>query len=254
MAPQHGLCPLNEGRGINPGDTACSVVSVTPCVLRSTKAGASTPATRASHAAAPSKADFTAQRRPGHQPRRHGAPRPRHRSRYTPLNEGRGINPGDTFTAKNIVRRSRAAQRRPGHQPRRHMAKRKKKRYVLIDRSTKAGASTPATPPALKAVELLQSNAQRRPGHQPRRHEQNRPVRRGPRLRSTKAGASTPATPTVRARRNTCTARRSTKAGASTPATPVPIQLRPSAHAVAQRRPGHQPRRHRARGRSWALR
>ena len=60
----------------------------------------------------------TAQRRPGHQPRRHlRTPTKPVPGWPPPLNEGRGISPGDTS-------RDRAsttyAQRRPGHQPRRH--------------------------------------------------------------------------------------------------------------------------------------
>ena len=91
--------PLNEGRGINPGDTVrqCPVLTSPP----------------------------SAQRRPGHQPRRH----PDHRAggggaAWWPLNEGRGINPGDTFQNGSLTAPS---------VPR------------TIDRSTKAGASTPAT-------------------------------------------------------------------------------------------------------------
>ena len=65
--------PLNEGRGMNPGDT-CSGVSA-----------GSTPA--------------TAQRRPGDEPRRHSRSAAR-RTPSGPLNEGRGMNPGDTGSAR----------------------------------------------------------------------------------------------------------------------------------------------------------
>ena len=87
--------PLNEGRGINPGDTSSS--SPPFWILPD------------------------AQRRPGHQPRRHLRARPARRpcSART-LNEGRGINPGDT---------GRCSPRPARGWP----------------RSTKAGASTPAT-------------------------------------------------------------------------------------------------------------
>ena len=61
---------LNEGRGINPGDTEISYVT--------------TEKTEA------------AQRRPGHQPRRHRPSSACRQTRCAPLNEGRGINPGDT--------------------------------------------------------------------------------------------------------------------------------------------------------------
>ena len=55
------------------------------------------------------------------------------------LNEGRGMNPGDTPTVTGSTSREKLAQRRPGHEPRRHPA------YLghLLDlhfRSTKAGA------------------------------------------------------------------------------------------------------------------
>ena len=63
--------PLNEGRGINPGDTVRVQASRLNVNYRSTKAGASTPATRESAC--------------------------RTGSRGNSLNEGRGINPGDTF-------------------------------------------------------------------------------------------------------------------------------------------------------------
>ena len=87
---------------------------------RSTKAGASTPATHA---------DLVPEDR-----------------RFTlPLNEGRGINPGDTATSSSTEGRFNRAQRRPGHQPRRHYA------ISAPDR-------------------MASARAQRRPGHQPRRH------------------------------------------------------------------------------------
>ena len=277
MAPQHGLCPLNEGRGINPGDT-------TPTHGSSTWA-------------------LPAQRRPGHQPRRHRVLCGERNAMRASLNEGRGINPGDTCQScrRAIESRLHRSTKAGASTPATHSRQRiscgghaplnegrginpgdtpcaKSCGTTSVQRSTKAGASTPATraKPTRSAWATSPLNegrginpgdtggefpliagpdsAQRRPGHQPRRHVNCSGSNGCNDCRSTKAGASTPATPTVRARRNTCTARRSTKAGASTPATPVPIQLRPSAHAVAQRRPGHQPRRHRARGRSWALR
>ena len=85
-----------------------------------------------------------AQRRPERQPRLHAiCERPFARS--IPLNEGRSVNPGYTRTATAIVR--------------------------VVARSTKAGASTPATRPCLALSRRLRVA-----------------------LRSTKAGASTPAT------------------------------------------------------------
>ncbi len=135
------LSALNEGRGINPGDTSGRCVSACRIRGRSTKAGASTPATQGLRLL-PSANFMTAQRRPGHQPRRHLAA------------EGAGYPDWH-------------AQRRPGHQPRRHTTS-GTWRVTAATRSTKAGASTPATP--LRCLIWLC----------------------GP--RSTKAGASTPAT------------------------------------------------------------
>ena len=138
--------------------------------LRSTKAGAETPAT---------------------QPRglRHG------RS-SDPLNEGRGRDPGDTRTSWESWRRSRAslnegrgrdpgdttatlsessalsiAQRRPGPRPRRHVAWWAPR--SRSSRSTKAGAETPATPSRSLSM-CWGTNAQRRPGPRPRRHADRR--------------------------------------------------------------------------------
>ena len=164
---------------------------------------------------------YSAQRRPGHQPRRHcgsaglgsgfrrvrstkagaSAPATLHRTPRCPdvqrtLNEGRGISPGDTRTPLNEGRgispgahlpQRPIAQRRPGHQPRRHRA---------MGAANEGRGSAPATPAHGRAVHALGTE------------------------RSTKAGASAPAT----------------------------LQVRRSGLGVkaknAQRRPGHQPRRH----------
>ncbi len=181
---------------------------------RSTKAGARTPATRRS--SGPTIQVTGAQRRPGHAPRRH-------------------------LTYPRQVRATRNAQRRPGHAPRRHL-KSSKRAFVSSCRSTKAGARTPATrcrlplvgqPQAARSTKagartpatpgrggavMTREHAQRRPGHAPRRHC---------------AGLAGP----------TDGHPRSTKAGARTPAThPTPDP--PDLPDVAQRRPGHAPRRH----------
>ena len=87
---------LNEGRGANPGDTRTTRPA--SCEL------------------------WSAQRRPGCEPRRHPVLLPAHRSR--------GIH----------------AQRRPGCEPRRHTRHRVDRR-LEIRRSTKAGVRTPATRP-----------------------------------------------------------------------------------------------------------
>ena len=65
---------LNEGRGLNPGDTAHRIPLVVTELYR------------------------FAQRRPGSEPRRHLASRCRRAAecRLAALNEGRGLNPGDT--------------------------------------------------------------------------------------------------------------------------------------------------------------
>ena len=140
------MTALNEGRGVNPGDTSGGSRTVR-------------------HAA-------SAQRRPGREPRRHtrwrsaGSRRastlnegrgvnpgdtspalPTCRGRCRPLNEGRGVNPGDTrfrsLWAREVLRSS--AQRRPGREPRRHSTVHRRE-----------ATSAPI--------------AQRRPGREPRRH------------------------------------------------------------------------------------
>ena len=133
---------------------------------RSTKAGASAPATRRV-AASTLEITSSAQRRPGHQPRRHvafGGPG----DRVSALNEGRGISPGDTRPGWPSAGSVDSAQRRPGHQPRRHAAGLAISRKCR-QRSTKAGASAPAT----RQVPLDNPSLENR---------------------STKAGASAPAT------------------------------------------------------------
>ena len=179
------LLPLNEGRGVKPGDTAGgnSQSSVPgPGYSRSTKAGALAPATL------------------GHQ-HRAGWPR-----RTSALNEGRGVSPGDT------------GLRRKGE---------------LWDqgdlRSTKAGALAPAT--RLRRV----PNAL---GPPPPALNEGRGVSPGDTwsscasciltktavARSTKAGALAPATlgESYAWASLSCKLVRSTKAGALAPAT-LPI-------------------------------
>ena len=212
------LGSLNEGRGSNPGDTssasAASPLSLTATqrrpgveprrhprhvaqvggiVGRSTKAGGRTPATR--------------------------NPRLRPSRRPTPLNEGRGSNPGDTTKSPTVAPEGMIAQRRPGVEPRRHQ---------LWTPTTSSGPR----------------HAQRRPGVEPRRHPLHVRRRVRPYCRSTKAGGRTPATPghadkcaathhalnegrgsnpgdTSPSRRPSATSStRSTKAGGRTPATP----------------------------------
>ena len=110
---------LNEGRGINPGDTFVRRWDHHRPGDRSTKAGASTPATRHSTA--------------------------RHFSPPAPLNEGRGINPGDTFDCPGAERTRSALNEGRGINPG-DTQRRQRSGAVVLPRSTKAGASTPATP------------------------------------------------------------------------------------------------------------
>ena len=187
--------------------------------IRSTKAGARTPATRWA-SLSDDGVTIGAQRRPGREPRRHIAHCPTPGPTARTLNEGRGANPGDTAGLAVFPARSVTAQRRPGREPRRHRHPRHP-RHADTPRSTKAGARTPATPP-LGMLIPPPTVAQRRPGREPRRHLRfHRGGRERP-ARSTKAGARTPAT---RFSIDPCIAptHRSTKAGARTPATrPVP--------------------------------
>ena len=206
--------PLNEGRGTHPGDTrrwrwngryylrSTKAGARTPATrggaggaadaaARSTKAGARTPATRSGR----SPCDGTgvhAQRRPGHAPRRH-LRRDDVRGHQHPLNEGRGTHPGDTPTPAADWADATHAQRRPGHAPRRHCrsgCSRGSRRPTLNEgRGTHPGD----TPGSCWHVPGRES-AQRRPGHAPRRHADQEPAVLLLHRRSTKAGARTPAT------------------------------------------------------------
>ena len=370
---------LNEGRGISSGDTYTGKAGVWAGRARSTKAGASAPATRFLGLVIVAVWLY-AQRRPGHQPRRHVPERRpvrhrRHRStkagasapatpirrmpakRWTwgsslnegrgispgdtpgrvpgrsrrdrlTLNEGRGISPGDTGTSPGsqwIAGSIEIAQRRAGAsapatpQSSWDMATRRPSlnegrgispgdttagappnvARTFWYRSTKAGASAPATRgscathTSLRWLATLNEGRGISPGDTRhflvhRRKVQPRSTKAGAsapatpeegtrrahaRPRSTKAGASAPATPEDRTcYYNPLRRRRSTKAGASAPATPArmrscdprlcasalnegrgispgdthrpPIRTRSVSVAHAQRRPGHQPRRH----------
>ena len=209
--------PLNEGRGANPGDTrrtrltrtttalaqrrpgreprrhCCNLFIYAVTSLRSTKAGARTPATPLLGHDDAVRVDRST-KAGARTPATPASCATRRRSPGSSLNEGRGANPGDT------PRRRRAGQRRR-------------------PRSTKAGARTPATRAAAGDAAGRPCRAQRRPGREPRRHRpsvssswRSRPAQRRPgreprrhlRLdagaetdhgRSTKAGARTPATP-----------------------------------------------------------
>ena len=207
--------PLNEGRGRDPGDTATAKsirlrlffaqrrpgprprrhsdrqVNSFAALLRSTKAGAETPATlphRCTIRCRDSSLNEGRGRDPGDtcpqlwQP--HGP---------TPLNEGRGRDPGDTRS------------KRTGD-------------TADLSRSTKAGAETPATresnPRCTRGGSALNEGRGRDPGDT---RTAKRPL--GSVGRSTKAGAETPATHDVGQLTERVLPLRSTKAGAETPAT-----------------------------------
>ena len=182
--------PLNEGRGFHPGDTSLHRPGHGAPVALNEGRGFHPGDTRGRY--------FryfvfrNAQRRPGLPPRRHRPPGPTWPTRSS-LNEGRGFHPGDTRGRYFRYFVFRNAQRRPGLPPRRHRppgptwptrsslnegrgfhpgdTQHPRRRASAVDqRSTKAGASTPAT---LRVVSIDAT------------HE----------ICSTKAGASTPATP-----------------------------------------------------------
>ena len=231
---------LNEGRGANPGDTCVSRSTARPSWraqrrpgreprrhsarrvvcgrdrLRSTKAGARTPATPPpTRAVRPPRRALNEGRgaNPGDTPRLPGCvcAMPRRstkagaRTPATPgpgrpggstwptLNEGRGANPGDTDAGAGL--------RRAG-----------------LDRSTKAGARTPATRPPGRGAVLLSH-------------------------RSTKAGARTPATPRCRCRGRRRRSALNEGRGAN-PGDTCQARPGPRAPTAAQRRPGREPRRH----------
>ena len=110
------MSSLNEGRGVNPGDTRNAPAAELVCDLRAQRR----PGREPRRHAVPTHSVFVpavgdAQRRPGREPRRHAPAHAGCRRPARPLNEGRGVNPGDTAAAD--------------YQPLRHHA-----------RSTKAGA------------------------------------------------------------------------------------------------------------------
>ena len=98
-AMANGCRPLNEGRGVNPGDTSTSSPLAGRIHGRSTKAGAwnpgDTPGTGWSGPATCSALNEGRGVNPGDT---RGGRLPRGR-RWSPLNEGRGVNPGDTSSS-----------------------------------------------------------------------------------------------------------------------------------------------------------
>ena len=182
---------LNEGRGRDPGDTGLPLAHDTASMrLRSTKAGAETPATPSAR---------TRHRTDDPRSTKAGAETPAtpgYEARYlllvTPLNEGRGRDPGDTRNGWPVACASSSLNEGRGRDP----------------------GDTISFAPNWNA----RSFAQRRPGPRPRRHHQRAADVRRKRHRSTKAGAETPATRPYGPEGPGAHAR-STKAGAETPAT-----------------------------------
>ena len=210
-----GCSTLNEGRGRDPGDTGGTTVTDRQAVPLNEGRG----------------------RDPGDTPLPSVAPGP-----LAALNEGRGRDPGDTRNHVEFTATDEVAQRRPGPRPRRHGSSRPQNRLGR-DRSTKAGAETPATLPPLPTKSWVRFAAQRRPGPRPRRHGDGRPSRWDQGRRSTKAGAETPATPPSSHPRS----RRSTPLNEGRGRDPGDTTNRGSAprrFSHAQRRPGPRPRRH----------
>ena len=111
-------CSLNEGRGANPGDTLLTVPYQGRGGTAQRRPGREP--RRHPRVREMSPPDRTAQRRPGREPRRHPGDAGRCGGRASPLNEGRGANPGDTCRSASSRPRIASAQRRPGREPRRH--------------------------------------------------------------------------------------------------------------------------------------
>ena len=208
--------------------TIVDVQRAGPFVVRSTKAGTSAPATpRTKCRYGPTMPTLKlAQRRPGHQPRRH---------------TGIGWQTYPTLTEH--------AQRRPGHQPRRHVdsgivTPLRRARALNEGRDISPGDTRKkdlvARPP-LASKSTLNEGRDISPGDTPR--TLHRPSWRML-VRSTKAGTSAPATRFNVLPIGSVATARSTKAGTSAPATHA-ARARPlPSFRGAQRRPGHQPRRH----------
>ena len=136
--------------------------------VRSTKAGALTPAT----------------------PRR----LPSTRRPCRTLNEGRGSHPGDTTSYRNNSQNQIDAQRRPGLSPRRHPGKPSGSGTPNTSAQRSPG-SHPGDTASRTSTAGPRRGAQRRPGSHPGDTQPRCRLLRGQLARSTKAGALTPATP-----------------------------------------------------------
>ena len=132
--------PLNEGRELIPGDTRSA--SRAPTGTNALNEGRELiPGDTRPRAATAAAAD-AAQRRPGAYPRRHAWRTCWSAAPTTTLNEGRELIPGDTHLV--------------GH-----------RRVAPVNRSTKAGSLSPATPASSLSSLLIAWSAQRRPGAYP---------------------------------------------------------------------------------------
>jgi hypothetical protein len=169
--PSTGDRALNEGRGVDPGNPCSASATFTKFnIARSTKAGASTPAIP-DHQPPSRPGEDHAQRRPGRRPRQSLTTRRRGAWPTSgPLNEGRGVDPGNPrgrwrgcpSTGDRALNEGRGVD--PGN-PGSPTSEPPWRR----SRSTKAGASTPAIPhdEAKGRVADVRA-AQRRPGRRPR--------------------------------------------------------------------------------------
>ena len=158
------------------------------------------------------------------------------------LNEGRGANPGDTWTSPRRRGITSTLNKGPGRETRRHSFCRSAS--VTLDPLNEGRGREPRRHDSGLAVFSRASNAQQRPGREPRRHVRPLRAHDRPLRRSTKAGARTPATPETLAGAPQSTSGRSTKAGARTPATRSSATASSSGGRLAQQRPGREPRRH----------
>ena len=233
---------LNEGRGISPGDTTAGAPPNVARTFwyRSTKAGASAPATRVRadpHVALLPRSTKAGASAPATPP----LPRPPPEGSAA-LNEGRGISPGDTR------RRDWAGSRPPTLNEGRGISPGDTRRSEATTSATKTALNegrgiSPGDTRPYAIVDPRLWIAQRRPGHQPRRHAQRQSGTLGVRPRSTKAGASAPATRTAPIRYARCPSTLNEGRGISPGDTYRAFRQETSA-VPAQRRPGHQPRRH----------
>ena len=162
---------------------------------RSTKAGAETPATARRSLVHPCGQFGHAQRRPGPRPRQQLLVGCDGGALLLPLNEGRGRDPGNRHRTatrwRSVGTLNEGRGRDPGNRPRTstwpprptalnegrgrdpgNRASTDVHAMPLSDRSTKAGAETPATDPAGSGSKSRLTSAQRRPGPRPRQQIQ----------------------------------------------------------------------------------